>query len=266
MLKGYTLPRSPLGKAAATPAPPWHYSSDIVGAEYWTDPAATAALLPDGLSPDPKTNGHVTAVFLDWQFTSQNEELLDPARYQYREAFVLIDAVWRETPVVFCPYIYVDNDAAMARGWTQGFPKRLGSVFQTRSFAAPGLAAGQLQPGSRFGASLSAHGERLMEARVTLHQAEPDPRVIFGRPTVNLRYFPRLAAGQQDRPAVNELVMSITDNLTIVDMWTGEADLLIPEIEGEELHALSPMSMGKGFRCSMAYSVTDLRILEDIKA
>ena len=37
----------------------------------------------------------------------------------------------------------------MARGWTQGFPKRLGSVFQTRSFAAPGLAAGQLQPDGR---------------------------------------------------------------------------------------------------------------------
>jgi hypothetical protein len=42
--------------------------------------------------------------------------------------------------------------------------------------------------------------------------------------------------------------MSIIENLTIVDMWTGEADLLIHEIGGEELHALSPMSMGKVFR------------------
>jgi hypothetical protein len=63
-------------------------------------------------------------------------EPLDPARYPYREAFVLLDAMYRNTPVMWCPSIFVDNDAALARGWTQGFPKKIGSIFQTHTYAA----------------------------------------------------------------------------------------------------------------------------------
>ena len=262
MLKGYFAPRTPLGLAAVAPPPPWHYSSDIIGVEYQADPKATQALLPPGLSPDPKTNGHAALLFLDWQFTAQNDELLDPARDQYREAFVLIDAVWGDTPVMFCPFIYVDNDAAFARGWAQGFPKRMGSIFQTRAFAAPSAAGGPVGQGSRFAGSASAHGVRLAEVRVKLDAPEPDVTKIFNRPTAILRWFPRLTAGEHDKPAVNELVMSVTDNLRIVDLWTGEGEVRLPEVAGEEMHMLAPVRTGLGFRCSMSYSVTDLRILE----
>jgi acetoacetate decarboxylase len=262
MLKGYTVPRTPLGLAAVTPPPPWHYSSDIIGVEYQADPKATASLLPPGLSPDPKTNGHAALLYLDWQYTARNDELLDPARYQYREAFILIDAMYRDMPVMFCPFIYVDNDAALARGWAQGFPKRLGTVFQTRQFAAPSAASPPLGKGSRFAGSLSTHGVRLAEARITLDKPEPDVTKIFNRPTAILRYFPRLTAGQQDEPAVNELTLSLTDDLRIVEMWTGAGEISMPEVAGEELHMLAPVRTGLGFRCSMSYSVTDLRILE----
>lgn len=104
-------------------------------------------------------------MFLDWQFTGENDEMLDPARYQYRETFVLLDAHWRDMAIAYCPYIYVDNDAAIMRGMTQGFPKKLGTTFQTRSCAAPSPAAVPLAAGSKFGASLSAHGERLVDVR-----------------------------------------------------------------------------------------------------
>jgi Acetoacetate decarboxylase (ADC) len=139
----------------------WHYAGDAVGVEFWTDADATAAILPSGLSRDPKPNGHAVMMFLDWQFTAQDDEYLDPARYQHREAFILVDALYCDVPVMWCPYIYVDNDAALARGWTRGFPgfpKKMGSIFQTRSYAASGPAAAPVASGSRFGASLSAHG------------------------------------------------------------------------------------------------------------
>ena len=195
MLKGFTVPKSPFGQAALTPPPPWHYAGDAVGVEFWTDPDATAATLPNGLSRDPKSNGRAVMMFLDWQFTAQDDEYLDPARYQYREASILVDAMYRDVPVMWCPYIYVDNDAALACGWTQGFPKKMGSIFQTRSFAASGPAAAPVASGSRFGASLSAHGQRLAEACVTLHEPVQNGLSLLSRPTVLLRYFPRLAAG-----------------------------------------------------------------------
>jgi acetoacetate decarboxylase len=263
MLQGFTVPKSPFGQAALAAPPPWHYSGDVVGVEFWTDPDAAAATLPRGLSPDPKSNGHAVMMFLDWQFTAQDDEFLDPARYQYREAFVLLDAVYRDMPVMWCPYIYVDNDAALARGWTQGFPKKMGSIFQTRSFAAASAAAAPVVPGGRFGASLSAHGERLAEACITLRKPIENGLSLLSRPTVLLRYFPRLAAGYQDKPAVDELAMSITDNLTVANAWVGEGQLYFPESKGEELDALAPRRVESGFRYSLAYSVTDLKILED---
>jgi hypothetical protein len=161
MLQGFTVPLTPQGNSPLASLPPWHYSSDCLAVEFWTDPAAIAALLPPGVSPDEKSGGRAFFWFLDWQFTASNDEITDPARYQYREAFVLVEALFERTPINYCPYIFVDNDSAIARGWAQGFPKKYGSIYQTRSFSGPSAAAAPLAKGSRFGASVAAHGERL---------------------------------------------------------------------------------------------------------
>ena len=263
MLKGFTVPLTPGGKSALARLPPWHYSSDCIAIEYWTDPAAVAALLPPGVALDEKSGGRAFFWFLDWQFTASDDELTDPARYQYREAFALVEAIFEGTPINYCPFIYVDNDAAIARGWAQGFPKKLGSIFQTRSFSAPSAAAAPLAKGSRFGASVTAHGERLATARLQLEEPITDPSTVFNRPTVMRRYFPQLAAAGQQNPPVNELTMSLTDNLAIVDVWAGSAELRMPEVPGEEMHLIAPRRVGRGYRLGMAYSVTDLRILKN---
>ncbi|MFF7472081.1 acetoacetate decarboxylase family protein [Streptomyces sp. NPDC008092] len=182
MLQGYTYPLSPRGEANLASAPPWHYAGDIVGVEFWTDPVAAAATLPEGLAPDTASGGRVVALFFGWQFSAGNDEHLDPVRSQYREFMLLVDARFQGEPVSWCPYIYVDNDLAMARGWVQGFPKKLGSVHQTRVFASPGKASPSLAAGGRFGAWLSAAGRTLAEARVTLEQPAGDPAALF-RPT-----------------------------------------------------------------------------------
>jgi acetoacetate decarboxylase len=266
MLKGFSVPLTPGGKSALATLPPWHYSSDCIAVEYWADPAAIAALLPTGATLDEKSSGRAFFWFLDWQFTASNDELTDPARYQYREAFVLVEAIFDGTPINYCPFIFVDNDAAIARGWTQGFPKKLGSIYQTRSFSAPSPAAAPLAKGSRFGASVAAHGERLATARIQLEEQVADPSKVFNRPTVMRRYFPQLAAAGQHKPPVDELTMSLTDNLAIVDVWAGSAELRMPEVQGEEMHLIGPLRVGRGYRLGMAYSVTDLRILKNYAA
>jgi hypothetical protein len=82
-----------------------------------------------------------------------------------------------------------------------------------------------LAKGSRFGASVAAHGERLATARLQLEEKVTDPAKVFNRPTVMRRYFPQLAAARQTQPPVDELTMSLTDNLAIVDAWAGSAEL-----------------------------------------
>jgi len=53
------------------------------------------------------------------------------------------------------------------------------------------------------------------------------------------------------------------DNLAIVDVWSGSAELTMPKGQGEDMHLIAALRAGRGYRLGMAYSVTDLRILKN---
>jgi len=260
-LKGYSYPLSARGVANLAPAPPWHYVGNVLGVEFWTTPEAAAAALPTGIDPDPASSGHGYALFIDWQFSAGNDEYLDPVRSQYSEFLVLLDAAHRGSPVAWCPFIYVDNDESLARGWIQGFPKKIGAIHQTRAFDVPSQAGPVVGPGGRFGATLSSNGRHLAEARVTLERPSSTLPAL-GRPIVNLRHFPRLAAGQHQNPAVHELTQSVLDRPQVAGTWTGSAQLSFFPAPSEELADLAPQRIGAGFRGSLSYSVSDLISLD----
>ena len=124
-LKGYSAPRSPEGRSSLVPAPPWHYVGDMLVIEFWADPAAAAAVLPEPLEPHPD-GGRAAAMFLDWQSCSDGgAELLDPARSQYKEFFITVNALYEGEEVADCPYIWVERDFALARGWIQRSGRRV---------------------------------------------------------------------------------------------------------------------------------------------
>src|ERR1700723_3468396 len=264
MLKGFNYPLTPKGKSTLNPPPPWYYSSDFLNIEFWADPSVVAATLPTGLDSNPKADGHANALFYDWQFSGSNEEYLDPARYQYREFFILLDALFEGRPVSYCPYIFVDNDAALARGWSQGYPKRLASVFQTRYYAATGKAGPALAAGSKFAGSLSVRGGGMADGVVTLREPVTDMSLLKQKPVVNLLHTPRLAADKQDHPAVHELVENVPHDVKVEQAWVGEGLLTLPIADGEEISDLAPIRCGKGIRASMAYIVDDLKTLKDL--
>src|ERR1700742_1001085 len=264
MLKGFNYPLTPKGKSTLNPPPPWYYSSDFLDVEFWADPAAVAGVLPKGLDADPSANGHANALFYDWQFSGNNEEYLNPARYQYREFFILVDALFEGKPVTYCPYIFVDNDAALGRGWSQGYPKRMGQVFQTRYYAATGKAGPALAPGAKFAGSITSAGHRLADGLVTLKEPITDLSVLKQRPVVILPHTPRPAADKQVKPAVHELVENVPHDIKIEQAWIGDGLLTLPVADGEELSDLAPVRCGKGIRASMAYVVDDLKTLKHL--
>src|SRR5258706_15336909 len=133
MLKGFTAPRSPLGAAALVPSPPWHFAGDVLAVEFWNDPDVSVDILPTGVELDKKCPGHSVALFTDYQFTAQNNEYLDPARYQSRGVSVLLDAMWKGSRIAWCPYYYTDNDAALLRCCIQGHAPTFGTVHLTRT-------------------------------------------------------------------------------------------------------------------------------------
>lgn len=98
MLKGFTAPRSSLGVAALVPSPPWHFAGDVLAVEFWNDSDVSVHTLPTGIELDMKGPGHSVALFT-YQFTAQNDEYLDPARYQCRRFGVLLDAMWNRSRI-----------------------------------------------------------------------------------------------------------------------------------------------------------------------
>ncbi|QIG98264.1 MULTISPECIES: acetoacetate decarboxylase family protein [unclassified Bradyrhizobium] len=266
MLKGFTAPRSPLGVAALVPPPPWHFAGDVLAVEFWNDPDASVQILPAGVELDETSPGHSVALFTDYQFTAQNDEYLDPARYQCRGFSILLDAMWKGRRIAWCPYCYVDNDAALMRGWIQGYPRKLGIVHQTRTFGTAGMASAPLAHDGRFSACMSAHGRLLVQAGVTLREKAERLVGLLDRQIVGRRHFPRLSAGMHDKPAVDELVRSVSDHLLLTNIWVGEAQLDFPEAYGEELEMLGPLKVGRGYRFSVSYSVTGIEVLADLTA
>lgn len=264
-LHGYSLPRSPEGRSSLVPAPPWHYAGEMLVLEYWADPESVAAVLPSRLEPFPEDPGRAAALFVDWQWcTDDGGELDDPVRGQYREFFLVVNALLDGELVTTCPYIWVDKDVALARGWIQGFPKKLGRIELTRSFPLVSRAAPAVGPGGRFAATVTANERRLAWGAVTLERETASGPTHNDPPIVNVRHFPRLEAGRHDDPAVHELVRARSRDRSVSAIWEGRAELELYESPNEELAALGPVRMGKGFRFSFAYTVDDLETVAQL--
>lgn len=145
---GFFYPRTATGRSSLLPAPPWHYSGDLLTMEYRTDPARVAELLPPPLDLAPDDPGAVALIWADWQSCGDSgEELLDPVRAQYQECFAVVRCSIARRVYSRCVYIWVDTDFALARGLYQGYPKKLGSIHQTRAHPF-----GRARPGGRHAA------------------------------------------------------------------------------------------------------------------
>jgi acetoacetate decarboxylase len=232
---------------------------DFLVLEYWADPEAVAAVLPPGLEPYPEDPGRAAALFADWQSCADGgSELLDPSRSQYKEFFIVVNALLDGELVTTCPYIWVDRDFSLVRGWIQGFPKKQGSIWITRTFGLPCPADPGLRPGATFGGTLAAGDRRLAQGSVTLERISETGPTHNEPPLVNVRHFPRLEAGRHDDPAVHELVRARSRDRAVSEVWEGTASLELYGAPCEEHDALAPVRMGRGFRLTFAYTVDDL--------
>ena len=244
-LKGFLPPRSPEGRASLVPAPPWHYSGDVMTIEYRTDPARVAALLPDGVELAEEDPGAVAIVWADWQSCSDSgEELLDPVRSQYKECFVVVRCRYGGETFSRCVYIWVDKDFALARGWYQGYPKKLGSIWMTRPVSV-GQAGPRLGAGAVFGATLQANDRRLADARLTLTGGSETAGFVNALPMLHSRWMPSIEKDNGDSLA--ELVTMRSRDVDLGPAFTGDADIRLFDAPGEELAALVPSEMIAGY-------------------
>jgi acetoacetate decarboxylase len=151
----------------------------------------------------------------------------------------------------------VDKDFAMFRGYIQGFPKKHGSIHITRTFPV-GKAAPQVAPGGRFGATCTANDRQIARAVITLRQLSKDGPTVNAPPLYNTRHFP---AATGTRPDVFELVRATSYDRSASEIWEGDADLRLYDDTLEDLQAIAPKEIIKGFRFSFGYSVEKTTVI-----
>jgi hypothetical protein len=244
-MQGFMLPRSPEGRASVIPAPPWHYSGDVLTMEYRAAAGAVARWLPSPLEPAGEDPDAVAVIFADWQSCGDDaEELLDPVRSQYKEAFVVVRCRFEAETYSRCVLIWVDKDFALARGWHQGYPKKLGSIWMTRPITV-GRAGPRLRSGATFGATLAANDRRLIDARFTIDAPSDTGGFVNALPMLHSRRLPAIdpAAG----PALDELVTMRSQDVELGPCWGGSFDLTLHDVPGEELVSLAPIEPINGY-------------------
>ncbi|MEV4098027.1 acetoacetate decarboxylase family protein [Streptosporangium saharense] len=235
-VRGFFTPKTATGRSSLVPAPPWYYSGDLLTVEYRTDPARVAELLPEPLTLAEEDPGAVAIIWADWQSCSgSKEELLDPVRSQYKECFVVVRCAFEGRTFSRCVYIWVDKDFAIARGMHQGYPKKLGSIHQTRPYSY-GQAAPRVGEGGTFGATLAAADRRLAQAVVRLREPSETNGFVNGHPMAHNRWLPSIEPG--GGLALDELISSAGQSFEGGQAWKGDAEIELFDAPTEELAAL----------------------------
>jgi len=239
------FPRTPTGAGSVLPGPPWHYSGEMLTIEYRTDPANVAELLPDPLTLADDDPGAVAIIWAEWQSCSDNfDELLDPARSQYKEVFVVVRCQYEGQTYSRAAYIWVDKDFAMARGHVQGYPKKMSEIWMTRTITI-GKAGPRLEPGGRFGATVSTWGRRIADGRFTITGTADSAGFVNGHPMIHTRQMP--AIEMDGRDSLDELVTMGGFDVELGQVYSGEAELDIYDNPTEELTRLPITEMIGGY-------------------
>jgi acetoacetate decarboxylase len=203
----------------------------------------------------------VALIWADWQSCGEDgAELLDPVRAQYRECFVVVRCSFRGQVFSRCAYIWVDSDFALVRGLHQGYPKKLGSIHQTRPHPF-GRAAPRIAAGGRFAGTLAAADRRLAQAVVTLRAESANNGFVNAHPMAHHRWLPSIEKGAPD--SLDELVQSGSARFEGGPAWRGDATLELFDSPTEELAGLTVEEIIGGYYRQVGVSWNGGRLLAD---
>ena len=237
--KSFTAPFTVSGRSAIVPAPPWHYAGWLINVAIRCDTSNSAALVQPALG---RLTGNGCIHFADWQATTDGSELVDPVYAQYRETIVIVEITRPDGSLFnFCPFIWVDQDISLIRGLLQGWPKKFGTTYLTRSLPIDHLAAAPLKAGSRLGATLTVKDRRLIEASLTLTGKEGRPYGFLANRTIGTIGWPDLTQPGR-RPDLQWALPEIQGKV-ISALHDGEAAIRVLPHPVEELSLLGEIEV-----------------------
>jgi hypothetical protein len=239
----WTSPLTKSGRSALVPEGPWIYAFDTIGVYAVGDTERLKEALPDFFSP----TGDMWFYFAEIISQSPNCPELNyeaPGLVQYNEAAIFVKVNYKKREYAYCPFMYVDNDVSLMRGYVVGFPKKLASIHITRKH--------DLMNFKKFGGVASRAGYPLL--KMVVEPEKPTEKLPFDNfGTWILRRYIKLTNTDD--------IVEFIPEVEYGKILEGDAELRVFGGINDELHLFDPVDVRTGYVYSALLKVREIRVL-----
>ena len=273
MLKGFTRPFSPQGKASALPPLPWLFAADQVMVHFRADPDVLDSYLPPPMTPNPDRRGE--AFMWTPNLRCQpvdpdvNATILNPARTQYNVCVIAVPGMFEGKPALISAYQWCDRDWLVILSWM------IGTCAKQVEFRDNGVhplyaAVGSPQTGSlgtTFTRALSRNGEQLIRLEYTPEEMIEASEMSFFTsdfPLLSERHIPDFNVPATGKPLVHDLTQMLLEDGNAQNFMRGPATLDFNAFaDNEELGPLQPTEVLGGYRWQTSWVMPGIKVAHD---
>jgi acetoacetate decarboxylase len=255
----YTHPFSKSGNSQIVPPPPYYYGVEYLAAHVFFNKEKLKEILPSFLDTDGEGWIYV-ADFVTISNDKWNLMYEDPSFTQYKEAAIGLKIYFEGKNYLYFPFMWVDKDWALVRGWVNGYPKKIGTVYLTKlSKLLPDYNS--RRENLILGGYL-LRDSKLIDLKVTLRRKVTEiPLSKFGK-TLTIRYFPKTGENEQE---VSELVTVEKVDSKIDDIWEGDAEVQIKGGINDELQYFEIEKVMAGYSYDYYFKTVGTKLVKVIE-
>lgn len=283
MLKGYTRPFSPQGRASALPPMPWRFAADQTMIHFRADPDVLDSYLPPPMTPNPERRGEAFLWTPNLKCHPVDEAeratIFNPARTQYNVCVIAIPGLFEGKPHLISAFQWCDRDWLVILSWLIGTCAKMGEfrdsgVHPMFERVGSGQTGGL---GTTFTRAVSRHGEQLINLSYTPEESIEAADMSFFTSTFPLlseRHVPNFNVAADGTPpdknappVFHDLTeMQLTDSAGH-SFVRGKASLNFNAgADNEELGPLQPTEVLGGYRWQTSWVMTGIKVVHDYLA
>ena len=254
--RDFTLPPTKSGRSQIVFQPPWYYGVTYIAAHVKFDEESANQILPEFL----KTDGEGWVYIAEFISTSENNwdyMYQDPDLVQYMEGAIGLKVNFEGKNYLYFPFMWVDKDWALVRGWLDGFPKKIAKIAMTRLH--PMLPKyNKPEPGLVLGGYVVRGGGVMFRLQVELEgKTDSVPLKDFG-PLLNIRRFASRGDNEED---LYEVVSRVRDESKYGEIWRGSAKLELGGYVNDEVNLLKVEKVRAGYYYTLYFKVTKTQLI-----
>ncbi|MEM3221695.1 MAG: acetoacetate decarboxylase family protein [Saccharolobus sp.] len=256
--KDFTIPITKSGKSQIVFEPPWYYGVTYIAAHVKFSEDSANQLLPDFL----KTNGEgwvyvaefISTAESNWDYMYQEPDLV-----QYMEGAIGLKVNFNGNSYLYFPFMWVDKDWALVRGWLDGYPKKIAKISMTRLH--PLLPKyNKPEPGLKLGGYVVRSGGSMFRLQIELTE-KVNSLPQLGQ-FLSIRRFPSRGENEED---LYEVVSRVRDESVLGEIWKGKANLELGCYVNDEVNLLKVENILGGYYYTVYFKVTKTKLLSSIK-